>query len=91
MEDRERELLRNQGSMQEALSQLGARAEAAEQKLQTRVQELQAEHEELAALLRTNAAASLEVQLSASACVMAPTRSMSTCVGGIALTVMCLE
>lgn len=86
MEDRERELLRNQGSMQEALSQLGARAEAAEQKLQTRVQELQAEHEELAALLRTNAAASLEVLFSASAhvasasahvcpCGMAPTRS----------------
>lgn len=63
LEEQERELLRNQGSMQEALAQLGARAEAAEQKLQTRVQELQAEHEELAALLRTNAAASLEVGL----------------------------
>lgn len=64
MEERERELLRNQGNMQEALAQLGARAEAAEQKLHTRIQELQAEHEELAALLRTNAAATLEVCLS---------------------------
>lgn len=62
LEERERELLRNQGSMQEALAQLGARAEAAEQKLETRHEEMRAEYDELMALLRTNSAASLKVQ-----------------------------
>eukprot|EP00892_Ulva_mutabilis_P003345 jgi/Ulvmu1/1382/UM011_0110.1 len=61
LEERERELLRNQGSMQEALAQLGARAEAAEQKLETRQEEMRAEYDELMALLRTNSAASLKV------------------------------
>lgn len=62
LEERERELLRNQGSLQEALVQVGARAQAAEEKLEKRIEELQAEHKEVIAVMTTNAAASLEVR-----------------------------
>jgi hypothetical protein len=61
LEERERELLRNQGSLQEALAQVGGRAEAAEEKLAQRIKELQTEHDEIVAVLHNNAAASLEV------------------------------
>jgi hypothetical protein len=61
LEERERELLRNQGSLQEALCQVGARAQAAEEKLEKRIAELQCEHQEVITVMTTNAAASLEV------------------------------
>lgn len=61
LEERERELLRNQGSLQEALAQVGARAQAAEEKLEQRIDELQSEHKEVITVLTTNAAATLEV------------------------------
>lgn len=63
LEERERELLRNQGSLQEALVQVGARAQAAEEKLEKRIGELQSEHKEVITVMTTNAAASLEVWL----------------------------
>lgn len=44
--------------------QVGARAEAAEEKLERRIEELQAEHKEVITVMSTNAAASLEVRVS---------------------------
>lgn len=61
LDERERELLRNQGSLQEALVQVAARAHAAEEKLEKRIGELQYEHKEVIAVMTTNATASLEV------------------------------
>jgi chromosome segregation ATPase len=61
LEGRERELLKREEELREALAQAAARAVAAEGKLDTRVQELTAAHEELAKQLMSSMKAETEV------------------------------